>query len=122
MAFLNPDAVISTHAPRTGSDKKFLRRWKRQRKIFQPTLPARGATTVSHRLYQCRPHFNPRSPHGERQGTIQERLNTIEFQPTLPARGATLIMYRIAPHIVNFNPRSPHGERPANMACIRMKT
>ena len=27
-------------------------------------------------------------PHGERQGTIQERLNTIEFQSTLPRTGS----------------------------------
>ena len=37
-------ADISTHAPRTGSDV-FDRRAQRTGKTFQPTLPARGATT-----------------------------------------------------------------------------
>ena len=77
---------ISTHAPRTGSDttKKPSPTWSR----FQPTLPARGATGYTQELNKIRqisthaprtgsdapiaascgsrPHFNPRSPHGER--------------------------------------------------------
>ena len=57
--------IISTHAPRTGSDPE--NRWGfAPLSGFQPTLPARGATSrflrgVRHKL----------------------------FQPTLPARGAT---------------------------------
>ena len=58
-------AIISTHAPRTGSDSSFLR-YINNILQFQPTLPARGAT--------------PRS------GSAIERAI---FQPTLPARGAT---------------------------------
>ena len=60
----HPDRAISIHAPRTGSDENHRR----------------GRT--------ARPHFNPRSPHGER------------LPPTC-ARN----LWR------NFNPRSPHGER-----------
>ena len=78
---------------------------------FQPTLPARGAT----RLAACRvsgstisthaprtgsdtnnciveistTHFNPRSPHGERQTSMPAPSYMSAFQPTLPARGAT---------------------------------
>ena len=33
--------------------------------------------------------FNPRSPHGERLATDEERAATEAFQSTLPARGAT---------------------------------
>ena len=88
-----------------------MRRWKRQRKIFQPTLPARGATlylqTPSKRAIDfnprsphgerqlrrmCRVHpanFNPRSPHGERLVGIVAAFASARFQPTLPARGAT---------------------------------
>ena len=81
-------AIISIHAPRTGSDVSVKRRW----------LSAW--------------HFNPRSPHGERRsiGKHYHKLNTIsihaprtgsdaggkaggrgrpKFQSTLPARGAT---------------------------------
>ena len=78
---------ISTHAPRTGSDVKRIwrdmARWR-----FQPTLPARGATSGWTLALTSLVHFNPRSPHGERQ---------IEY---LSARGED-----------DFNPRSPHGER-----------
>ena len=122
---------ISTHAPRTGSDKHRgmvgsllqdfnprsphgerpdARTHGRRERPFQPTLPARGATstrrsTPSHRTISthaprtgsdggqgCPPgftrHFNPRSPHGER---------------LLPRDGKC--------RSPNFNPRSPHGER-----------
>ena len=36
-----------------------------------------------------RPHFNPRSPHGERPIEAADDLVEWAFQPTLPARGAT---------------------------------
>mgnify|MGYP006972855509 CR=1 FL=1 len=58
---------------------------------FQPTLPARGATSVCVRCCVPACNFNPRSPHGERP---------------LHAGG------RRAGH-GDFNPRSPHGERRA---------
>ena len=88
--------VISTHAPRTGSDGS----------TCQQTM--------------CRSYFNPRSPHGERQVAPMLRMmdNVISthaprtgsdatglrttwtmrcrFQPTLPARGAT--QYSCRPH------------------------
>ena len=122
---------ISTHAPRTGSDvhdQNTLFEWY----LFQPTLPARGATVGQERTRD--------------DGT---------FQPTLPARGATMSGNRLtlpvgisthaprtgsdrssprrplhadisthAPRTGSdarilkaalctddFNPRSPHGER-----------
>ena len=59
------------------------------RKAFQPTLPARGATSRTTLDPRTRGNFNPRSPHGERPAQ----------HPDSPARG-------------HFNPRSPHGERP----------
>ena len=60
---------ISIHAPRTGSD--------------HPCASAAAAL----------PHFNPRSPHGERRR---------------PPAAANLSGY--------FNPRSPHGERPYDLS------
>ena len=56
--------------------------------LFQPTLPARGATPAV--LRGVGPHA---------------------FQPTLPARGATAGACAIVRRILYFNPRSPHGER-----------
>ena len=94
--------------------------------LFQPTLPARGATRRCRSLPRGGRHFNPRSPHGERQAysfkypamaisthaprTGSDQMpRTISspaavFQPTLPARGATLhtggivVHYRISTH------------------------
>ena len=84
--------------------------------VFQPTLPARGATKMTTGL----------------------RASTFEFQPTLPARGATrLAACRVSGSTISthaprtgsdttnciveistthFNPRSPHGERPSARA------
>ena len=43
-------------------------RWAQfARYAFQPTLPARGATIPPINVSHPQKHFNPRSPHGERQ-------------------------------------------------------
>ena len=125
---------ISIHAPRTGSDVFVLSQLRRLR-IFQSTLPARGATKTSAKDDRLG-NFNPRSPHGER---LPARLNggkqagisihaprtgsdvvvkvpicrAAEFQSTLPARGATSARAQLPLRPAHFNPRSPHGERPA---------
>ena len=79
--------------------------------LFQSTLPARGATTRVTRFVRTVPisihaprtgsdtqaigskllqvHFNPRSPHGEREHRYVMVSQWVEFQSTLPARGAT---------------------------------
>ena len=170
--------MISTHAPRTGSDLGTKGGYQHS-KSFQPTLPARGATINRSFLSVLQVDFNPRSPHGERRlstidkspalaisthaprtGSDLRSENNVNirvlFQPTLPARGATdrgiiigferiisthaprtgsdkwicnhhgcwLIISTHAPrtgsdvHLlllvilsIYFNPRSPHGER-----------
>ena len=124
---------ISIHAPRTGSDASACAVLSLTR-LFQSTLPARGAT-----------------------GTLARSWRPLPFQSTLPARGATpreavrddcrcisihaprtgsdaiSIFSFVASTIIsihaprtgsdtsgrpqwlcadNFNPRSPHGERP----------
>ena len=146
---------ISTHAPRTGSDRcltecpagrgyfnprsphgerRAKHRAPKQRRLFQPTLPARGATAFSARCTARRRRFQPTLP--ARGATIDaltaQRIEA--FQPTLPARGAThlyaigkLRLCIISTHAprtgsdqglsslrqrrLYFNPRSPHGER-----------
>ena len=102
-------------------------------KIFQSTLPARGATGDTLYLYGRLWHFNPRSPHGERHNWLRGNALKGGFQSTLPARGATwhgicrqrqhgisihaprtgsdfLVLFTLTAN-ANFNPRSPHGER-----------
>ena len=78
---------ISIHAPRTGSD--VINKIRANSAVqFQSTLPARGATCRPVLRFHPQRHFNPRSPHGERQSRARNKA--------------------VAHH---FNPRSPHGER-----------
>ena len=78
---------------------------------FQSTLPARGATCQGVVCTAQQAHFNPRSPHGERQPDGVTVYKTREFQSTLPARGATSRAHARNRRTPYFNPRSPHGER-----------
>ena len=101
---------ISTLAPREGSDfnphlcpvcdvyfnprsprgeRRNLLPHTAQKPLFQPSLPARGATlcTLHNR---CKfQNFNPRSPRGERPPLRVPCKYSPLFQPSLPARGAT---------------------------------
>ena len=57
--------------------------------VFQSTLPARGATVKALRAALVR-NFNPRSPRGERLWPPSApSAPSPSFQSTLPARGAT---------------------------------
>ena len=103
------DIIISTHAPRTGSDHTPACT-THGFEYFNPRSPhgERRSESVrrDHHLYfnprsphgERRPHcglflfglyFNPRSPHGERQVSLHPSGKPHLFQPTLPARGAT---------------------------------
>ena len=83
---------ISIHAPRAGSDR-LIDVTPTGDKLFQSTLPVRGATP---HCPTCGIHaahyFNPRSPCGERRSRATSE----------------------SPHPGNFNPRSPYGERRAD--------
>ena len=59
-------------------------------RLFQSTLPVRGATSGAALLYLQSFYFNPRSPCGERHIQYADR----------------------PPYTLHFNPRSPCGERP----------
>ena len=109
--------VISTHAPRTGSDSAFAES-ANVSVIFQPTLPARGATLISSGV-----RFSRRiSTHAPRTGSDRSAVSRARsariFQPTLPARGATRGRRGIPPRPRHFNPRSPHGERPPEVLPV----
>ena len=90
------DLIISIHAPRTGSDRNMAVRAYPE-KIFQSTLPARGATRSATRS-----------------------SSSLTFQSTLPARGATVCRAPNRAGTADFNPRSLHGER--RPACTRRWT
>ena len=108
--FSSKSLTISIHAPRTGSDRAFLRKsaeigisihaprtgsdvcwitFSTRNCQFQSTLPARGATAAGGFLHYMHNHFNPRSLHGERPHSTAHPLISPRFQSTLPARGAT---------------------------------
>ena len=78
--------VISIHAPRTGSDRK----------------PVRRVDEAN--------HFNPRSPHGERRGIERRFFGCVDFNPRSP-HGERPSQALPASRQKYFNPRSPHGER-----------
>ena len=81
--------------------------------IFQPTLPARGATGVDIRPEQIA-EFQPTLPARGATSIVDEEEQTRiikPFQPTLPARGATVTRRNALRGRRDFNPRSPHGER-----------
>ena len=61
--------------------------------VFQPTLPARGATRRCNSDGGRGADFNPRSPHGERPNCLKSMDSPKSFQPTLPARGATSLWH-----------------------------
>ena len=60
-----------------------------QPRVFQSTLPVRGATQID--------------------GAA--KLLLVKFQSTLPVRGATHALHQRTPKPIYFNPRSPCGER-----------
>ena len=78
---------ISIHAPRTGSDGKLL-----------PNTAYNG-------------HFNPRSPHGERQTANTTKHFCQEISIHAPRTGSDGRTARKSCAGGYFNPRSPHGER-----------
>ena len=124
---------ISIHAPRTGSDVDVAGR-RYGIKVFQSTLPARGATLRGFPALPA-PEISIHAPRtgsdvdvvhlAEKfpvfQSTLPARGATSDgarrcrrcsgFQSTLPARGATYRLSHAPRRPWHFNPRSPHGER-----------
>ena len=102
-------AMISIHAPLTGSDQCFWRFISsRQISIHAPLTGSDGGELESR--FTCQ-DFNPRSPYGERQERMPSTSFSKAFQSTLPLRGATLSANSANTITNNFNPRSPYGER-----------
>ena len=126
---------ISIHAPRTGSDARYVWRSCAGRSI-SIHAPRTGSDVGKLLLERVALHFNPRSPHGERRhGLPKRRIGRRNFNPRSPhgerhyiihtlktkydisihaprtgSDSAWTVAYRAVTH---FNPRSPHGERRA---------
>ena len=79
--------LISTHAPRTGSDSAYSPIFASV-VSFQPTLPARGATpAITMRTFRvC--YFNPRSPHGERLRSDASSIDSLIISTHAPRTGS----------------------------------
>ena len=56
-------------------------------------------------------HFNPRSPHGERQVKARAVNQSKAISTHAPRTGSDLGRCPKPHKGANFNPRSPHGER-----------
>ena len=105
-----PPVVISTHAPRAGSDAR-VGLFLGSRLPISTHAPRAGSDGGGEHRGPDDQHFNPRSPCGERLGTGPGTPCLRPFQPTLPVRGATRACRRTPPARRHFNPRSPCGER-----------
>ena len=109
--------IISTHAPRAGSD---VPRWfiRGDGMVFQPTLPVRGATLTGRRYNPYNYDFNPRSPCGER--LLQEAIETFscEISTHAPRAGSDPFFDYIRILSYYFNPRSPCGERRPSFSLV----
>ena len=78
--------------------------------IFQSTLPVGGATATKQEVPHNRPHFNPRSPWGERLKVTWPSTSIRDFNPRSPWGERPPFGFALT-LLYDFNPRSPWGER-----------
>ena len=126
------DALVSIHAPHTGSDLAFDVSLYQSYK-FQSTLPVWGATRSSSSPCLRRSGFSPRPPHvgsNEEAARPRRRVHVSTHAPHVGSDCAFHLLYyrdtvsTHAPHVGSdsrcwdirqqaprFNPRSPCGER-----------
>ena len=108
---------ISTHAPRTGSDIEDASIGT-AKIAFQPTLPARGATSP----FAIRESIDSISTHAPRTGSDVRGLTPVlcggRISTHAPRTGSDAEIILGCAYNVDFNPRSPHGER---LACARVR-
>ena len=107
----SPAAKISTHAPRTGSDRCSLRATRSARiSTHAPRTGSDGRDGSEGGFVPV--HFTPRSPHGERRLEEQASFRERKISTHAPRTGSDVFCSSFAFCPTNFNPRSPHGERP----------
>ena len=102
-------ALISIHAPRTGSDENRMRECG-QAPDFNPRSP-HGERPDTQSDKRRGKNFNPRSPHGERRKLVKRGCFRFDFNPRSPHGERRQPSVRPSARPADFNPRSPHGER-----------
>ena len=101
---------ISIHAPRTGSD--FVHHLYRVKRIvISIHAPRTGSDCGRHFSVAAAPHFNPRSPHGERPRYDARGIPAHGISIHAPRTGSDPNGQGDELFQPDFNPRSPHGER-----------
>ena len=98
---------FSIHTPHAGSDTETLD-FRRERVLFQSTLPMRGATFFQAYIH---PVLCFQSTLPMRGATIMTILvfGTTYFQSTLPMRGATIQGLHIPQEYLDFSIHTPHA-------------
>ncbi len=99
---------ISIHAPRMGSDA--AQRGDRLCCLISIHAPRMGSDKLPTITTRIISHFNPRSPHGERQVVCAVHGGRCDFNPRSP-HGERPAWVKVHNFESDFNPRSPHGER-----------
>ena len=66
------------------------------------------------------PHFNPRSPHGERPGVVSSITICGWISTHAPRTGSDYAICTVGLIQTDFNPRSPHGERLCGLDCFHL--
>ena len=99
---------ISIHSPRMGRDGP-------DRGLYGPILHFNPLSPHGERQSRSsspylRRDFNPLSPHGERQGLPSARM-VLRISIHSPRMGRGLVYCKYTARMANFNPLSPHGER-----------
>ena len=100
---------ISTHAPRAGSDCVCILFWFQW--LISTHAPRAGSDPCSEIGPAFSTHFNPRSPCGERHLAMDGTITTAEISTHAPRAGSDLICNYLTQKCKYFNPRSPCGER-----------
>ena len=107
-----PEALISIHAPRMGSDV-YVPRLRFVSRDFNPRSPD-GERPIGRPYPRSLIYFNPRSPDGERRKQDRAMGHPTYFNPRSPD-GERPPVCSIRSRHVHFNPRSPDGERRFNV-------
>ena len=110
---------ISTHAPRTGSDEIKCHIIKPPL-LFQPTLPARGATGDDCDA-QSPKDISTHAPRTGSDATSYERGYHDEISTHAPRTGSDAGTIPCSSSKDYFNPRSPHGERLYGFCLLSME-
>ena len=84
--------------------------------LFQSTLPVWGATGFHGSIRCISPHFNPRSPCGERRSRLREPCRIGRISIHAPRVGSDPRLRGWPRVSLYFNPRSPCGERRGSCA------